>query len=80
MVVVVIRGKIKFETAPSSIPDGSLLKVKFEDTSLMDCASINLGTHIQVINGYKAGDALEFQIECDRPDCPVTTVGIKRWL
>ena len=74
--MVVIKGQIRFQTAPKSIPDGSLLTVKFEDTSLADALSVNLGNYIKVINGYKVGDALEFQIECERPNCHVTTVSL----
>ena len=73
--MVVIKGKIIFnKTPPSSIPDGSLLEVNFQDTSLADADAITLGKHIQIINGYKSGDVLTYEIECDRPECPVTTV------
>uniref|UniRef100_A0A7M5UQM9 Uncharacterized protein n=1 Tax=Clytia hemisphaerica TaxID=252671 RepID=A0A7M5UQM9_9CNID len=73
-----ITGKIIFKTMPTHIPNGSLLKVKFCDVSYADASAITLGISEQEIHGYKFGDILFYEIECDRPghDCGfVTSMG-----
>ena len=72
--MITIKGKLKFSTLPASLPDGSLLTVKFQDTSLMDAPAKTLGTHKEVINGYATGQDLTFEIQCEKPRCPDATV------
>ena len=72
--MITIKGKINFPQPPASIPDGSLLTVKYQDTSLADAPSKILGMMAREITGYKQGDELTFEIKCNRPTCPVTTV------
>ena len=62
--MLTIRGKITFRGgAPNSIPDGSILTVKFQDTNRMDAPAIGLGTMVQKINGYKKGDSITYEIK-----------------
>ena len=73
-----ITGKITFKTPPTKIPKGSFLKVEFRDITYADAPSITLGKCKQKIRGYKVGDELSYEIECDRPgqDCHVTSVSL----
>jgi len=66
---ITIKGKIRFASPPLTIPDGSLLKVKFQDTGRMDAPSIDLGVYEKVIEGYKTGDEITYEIKCNRPNC-----------
>ena len=62
-----ITGTIIFEGGPpESIPDGSLLIVKFQDTNLADAPAITLGEYVQTINNYQSGEELGFFITADR--------------
>ena len=75
-----IKGKIIFKTLPTQIPDGSLLKVEFNDVSYADASSITLGLCEQEIQGYKFGDVMSYEIVCDRPghDHVVTSVSFTK--
>lgn len=75
--MLTIKGKLIFQSPPASIPDGSLLTVKFQDTSMADAAAKRLGTYTEIINGYTAGQDLTFEITCKKPSCPVKSVSIK---
>ena len=73
--MITIKGKIIFIAgAPSSIQNGSLLTVKYEDVSLADASSKLLGEMTKEIMDYKEGDVFTYEIKCDRPRCPQTSV------
>merc|ERR1719204_492219 len=62
-----IKGNLVFQGgSPGSIPNGSVLKVQFQDTNLMDAAAVDLGEHVQTISNYTNGDTLAFEIKTNR--------------
>ena len=60
-----ISGKIIFANGevPEAIPDGSLLTVKVEDTNMMDAPAVRLGEYREIIQNYKYGDSLTYEIK-----------------
>ncbi|XP_066924483.1 uncharacterized protein [Clytia hemisphaerica] len=59
-------GMIKFKDGdlPERVPDNSWLTVKVEDTSIMDVASVSLGsTTVPVQNYTKSNDGIKFRVE-----------------
>ena len=80
-----ITGKIIFRGGkPDSLPDGSILNVKFQDTSRMDAAAVTLGTVNIVIDGHKKENELTYEINADRPSFVppygLTVSNIGKWL
>ena len=74
-----IHGKIIFpEGKPDKpLPNGSVLTVKFQDTSLCDAPAIELGKCVQIINQHSLGKDLCFVINnATRPAFPEATVRI----
>lgn len=63
-----VKGQLKFGSngAPNSIPDGSQLTVKLQDTSRMDAPTIELGKMVKLIKGYKNGDVISYEIKTDK--------------
>ena len=74
-----IRGKIMFpEGKPDKpLPNGSVLTVKFQDTSRCDAPAIELGKCVQILNQHLLGEDLCFVInDATRPGFPEATVRI----
>ena len=74
-----IRGKIMFpEGKPDKpLPNGSVLTVKFQDTSRCDAPAIKLGKCVQILNQHSLGEDLCFVInDATRPGFPEAMVRI----
>ena len=67
---VTIEGKITFKGGqPETLSKPSRLIVKFQDTSLMDAPSVDLGKHVidVDVNNYDKNTPLKFSITVPRP-------------
>ena len=74
-----IRGKIIFPDGKPDkpLPNGSVLTVKFQDTSRCDAPAIDLGKCVQILNQHVVGKDLYFVINnATRPAFPEATVRI----
>ena len=62
-----IKGRIIFQGgSPTSIPDGSHLKIEFQDTNMCDAPAVNLGLHKRTIKSHNSGEELTYEIKTDR--------------
>ena len=57
-----MKGEIKFESEPATLPRNSWLLVKVEDTSLMDSPSKILGKYKKEIKGFGNGAPLHYEV------------------
>ena len=64
-----VHGELIFAGgAPESLPPNSHLKVKFEDTSLMDASSVLLGETMVDLSSYNKATNLKYVIKCKKPN------------
>jgi len=59
---VAVKGEIKFESEPATLPKNSWLLVKVQDTSLMDAPSKTLGEYKKEIEGFGNGAPLKYEV------------------
>lgn len=64
---ITVHGEVLFDVAPQSLPPNSLLKVKVEDVSLMDVASVILGETLVDLSNYSKAKNLDYSIKCKKP-------------
>jgi len=66
---ITVHGELIFDGgAPQSLPSNSHLKVKFEDVSIMDAASVLLGHTMVDLSSYDKSQNLKYTIKCKKPD------------
>lgn len=75
---ITVHGDVMFDVAPQSLPPNSLLKVKLEDVSLMDVASVILGETVVDLSNYSKTKNLNYSIKSNKPNvhgrCGVSAV------
>ena len=67
--LTLIHGDLIFDGgSPQTLPQNSLLKVKFEDVSIMDASSVVLGETMVNLSSYDKAQNLKYAIKCKKPD------------